>query len=720
MSSVGHLSRLHRTTRDHVSRIATSHPSIICRAVATSITSHHLDKFHRKILDVESRILKQDASAVGAYNIVPLAGVVSEFSEWVRTMEWLCEIANFMSPLDASSNHGQLEQKDASGAELLDKLRTEVQTGYPDIEDTARHLGKVAETSWLRQLSTWLLYGRIPSFGATDFFVQQEGDADERVFVLRNKLIPKFVTRQTASSILFIGKSLNQIQSLPSSAKSRGIPGNSSEPNLLPKHVNELSQVSTPISAAKLSEAVGNIRLSLSRNLLQYLLPRDKIVEILTVLYQFFLLGRGEFAIILIAEADDRIASRHRQPSASTSVPPVKGIILKEAEINQILARSLSILSALSTQDDNTDDILDVATKLLHLTNHSSSNHRPGTPGRARDVGNTTVQLPSLSFNELLLASPTLLTMDVQTPLDLFMSKADIDVYSSINSYLLAIRRAHLHLAQLWRHSSIRRDHPCPPGYQFSNSAHGKAILNQRRQRTAARARDMRKVWATCAAAIFFFAESEAYFQGVVVQQSFKHFISWVTRSQHTLPRESHLASSTLPDSPTSPGVPSEGGIHYQHDPEALALAHQRFLSFIIYALLLTDHAYTKTLRTLCTHVDELVALVSRLTRVQQSLDLEEDEGVEDYAQNNKKEESEVILELDRARRRLDSDLKALVERLREIDGERISTSIPGLLNGVNEEEGAFEPLRIGGVDRLLMKLDWGGESEDDNHEDLL
>jgi hypothetical protein len=31
-----------------------------------------------------------------------------------------------------------------------------------------------------------------------------------------------------------------------------------------------------------------------------------------------------------------------------------------------------------------------------------------------------------------------------------------------------------------------------------------------------------------------------------------------------------------------------------------------------------------------------------------------------------------------------------------------------------------FEPLKVGGVDRLLMKLDWSGEEEEDEIEDLV
>ncbi|KAI8942510.1 hypothetical protein NX059_000574 [Plenodomus lindquistii] len=719
LSSIGHLSQLHRKTRDHVARIASSHPSTVCRSVATSMESHQLGNFQRKVLEVEERILKQDTSTVGAYNIVPLAGVVSEFSEWTRTMNWLWEISNFMLPSDAPPKTEMLAEKAASGAAIIDKLRSEAQTGYPDIEEAAQYLGNIAETSWLRHLSTWLLYGRLPSFGTSDFFIQQgDEDLDEHSFILQNKLLPKFVTRHCASSILFVGKSLDQIRLLPPAAKQMDVSKKTSELDLLSEHVLQLSRVAAPITSAKLSEVVANIRLSLSRNLLQHLLPREKIVETLNVLHQFFLIGRGEFAMILIAEADDKIASRHRGPSATKSTQSVKGLLLKEVEINQVLARSLSHLSTLSGEDDHTDDILDVAMQCLHLTAHNSSSIRPGTPGRAKDADSALPQLAPLSFDELLLSVPTTLTMDIRSPLDLFITKADLDLYSAINSSLLAIRRAHLHLASLWRHSSIRRDHPCPPGYQYSNSVRGKKILRRRRERTAIRAREMRRVWATCAAAIFFLAESEAYFQGAVVQQSFQHFLLWVVGPQDSLSIENRLAPLSLNSTPTTSTTKAE---RQQHDPEAVATAHRRFLSSMAYYLLLTDTAFTKAIRQMCTHVDELVAYVTRLTSIQENLDLEEDDGVEDYAQNYKKEEKRVKLELDRARKRLDSDLKTLVERLREIDSERIGTSAPGLPSGAAIEEGDFEPLRVGGIDRLLMKLDWDEEEEEEqDHEDLV
>ncbi|KAF2688256.1 Spc98 family protein [Lentithecium fluviatile CBS 122367] len=716
LSSLGHLSRLHRRTRDHVTRIAASHPSTVCRAAATSITSHHLDNFQRKILDVESRILKQDASIVGAYNIVPLAGIVGEFSEWIRLMQWLWEISSFMLPPDAPSKSEKTDQRTASGAELIDRLRAEAQTGYPDIEEAALHLGAVAETSWLRQLSTWLLYGRLPSFGASDFFIEDDSE-EELAFAVNHRLLPKFVTRHTAASILFIGKSLNQIRTLPTTAKTlTGRSSGASKLDLLPVHVHHLSEVTAPIASAKLAEAVANIRLSLSRNLLQHLLPREKIVEILTVLYQFFLLGRGEFAMTLIAEADDRMQSRHRSTAQSKQGHGIQGVLLKEGEISHTLSRAFTVLSTLSGEDDTTDDILDLAMDILHLTIHNPSNNRPGTPGRARDPTAILPKLANVAFNDLLLSIPTNLTTDVRSPLDLFLARSDLEVYSAINAYLLTLRRSHLHLSQLWRQSSIRREHPAPPGYLYSNTPHGKAVLKRRRERTNKRTRDLRKVWATCAAAIFFLSESEAYFQGEVVQGSFKHFLYWVENpTSNTSTTASTLSPIPISSSTTHPQPSSEPQTH--HDPESLTHAHRTFLTHLTHTLLLTDAPFTSTLRQTFTHIDALSALMSRLQSIQQNLDLEEDDGIENYSRNYRQEEGEVGVELDRARRRLDADLKALVERLREVDGERVAANVG---DGVEGVEGGYEALRVGGVDRLLMKLDWGGEDEESEVEDLV
>ncbi|KAF2744287.1 hypothetical protein M011DRAFT_461077 [Sporormia fimetaria CBS 119925] len=709
LSSLGHLSRLHRRTRDHIAEAASSHPSTICRAVATAIRTNFLERFQRKILDVESRILKHDASVVGAYNIVPLAGIVSEFSEWTRLMEWLWALSSFM--MRPGTSPEQDVASAASGAAIIDKLRAEAQTGYPDIESAASELSIIAETAWLRQLATWVLYGRLPSFGASDFFITAADGEDDLSFVVNHKLLPKFVTRATASSIMFIGKSLNQVRSLGSSSKAlSSSPTKDLDPELLSTHVTQLADVVAPISSAKLSRAISNIRLSLSRNLLQHLLPQERIVEILSVLHQFFLLGRGEFAVALITEADLKVQNRHKS-SSNASGQGIRGILLKEAEMNNALSRVWTILAALGGEDDSTGDVLDLATDIVHLAVDSgqSSSQRPGTPGRAREAAGLLPVISDVVFGDLLLAVPTKLAMDIPSPLDLFMSKADLNLYSAINSYLLAFRRAHLHLGQLWRHGPLRREQPAFPATRPGHLA----ALARRRERYQTRSREMRKVWATCSAAVFFLSESEAYFQGQVVQESFTHFLQWVTG-----PADSE-GRSTVPSIEAADETTKEGMNRRQHDPEALSLAHRQFLSSITRLLLLTDQAFTKAIREFFTHVDELVALITRLQAIRQHLDLEEDDGVEDYMTNYKQEEAQIALQLDRARRRLDSDMKTVISRLRDIDSERVGSTVGGSLAG-SWTAGEYEPLRVGGIDTLLMKLDWGSAEDEKDAYDLI
>jgi hypothetical protein len=47
-------------------------------------------------------------------------------------------------------------------------------------------LVREAETAWLKQISAWILYGRLPSFGTDDFFVQTVA-GDMQVYVPSRK-----------------------------------------------------------------------------------------------------------------------------------------------------------------------------------------------------------------------------------------------------------------------------------------------------------------------------------------------------------------------------------------------------------------------------------------------------------------------------------------------------------------------------------------------------
>lgn len=175
LAGVAHLSDLHVKLLSFAAQIAASHPSAICRAVATAIDGTHLAAFQRKVLDVEEGILRKDAGLVGAYNIVPLAAIVVEFEGWTRRLEWLWEMVEFMLSKERTEDGKEIA---CTGAKVINRLRAELQTGYQDIEETARNLVRVAEAAWVKQVSSWILYGRLPGFGAEDFFIQK-AEVDE-------------------------------------------------------------------------------------------------------------------------------------------------------------------------------------------------------------------------------------------------------------------------------------------------------------------------------------------------------------------------------------------------------------------------------------------------------------------------------------------------------------------------------------------------------------
>ena len=686
LRSIGHLCELHRKTRHHVEAIAKTHASTICRAVATSIRQVHLARFQDKVLEVESKILTKDTALVGAYDIVPLAGVVGEFDDWHRRMQWYWHVACFMQPADTYSIL-------CTGSGLIDKLRAEQQTGFADIETVAIELSKVAETAWLRQLASWVLHGKLPSFGADDFFIRPRAaeDEDHAGFIRDRNLLPKFVSAVTASSILFIGKSLHQVREYGRIGPAKGLSGTAAiQTELTANHLRHLSALSLPIVPAQLSRAISAIRLSLSQNILKLLLPMHTTLQLLSCMREFFLLGRGEFAGALIAEADKRVDARRQSMGKLLQQDPVKalhGLTIKDAEFQQTLSQTWK---ALASQDEDADDnVLDFARRHMSLATPTDRDSRPST---SDSMHGASASVSIIAFNDVLFPSAVNLGLSIDPTLDLFISSKDVDTYATINAYLLSIRRAQLRLSDLWRITPARRK------YLKSGQTSVSITDDEIKEKIMKRRIASRKIWATTSAALFLLSETSGYFEGEIIRESWNLFEKWVKEPASEQPLDEGHKSSA---SEVSPGAS-------QKDPETLANGHRAFLASLTYALLLNDIPYTKELRSLLSNVDQLIAFFSRQLEIQQKLDIEHDSSGE--TAYTLEEERRISLELDRARKRVDSGLKSVVNRLKQLDQERIGS---GRYLNISSTESDFEPWKGGGVDRLLMKLEFGRMTEE-------
>ncbi|MCJ1456768.1 hypothetical protein MMC28_007133 [Mycoblastus sanguinarius] len=711
------LGEKNKNIRDNAAIISSCFPSTVCRAVSTTLTSTHLAKFQRKILEVERDILEEDPSIVGAYKIVPLSAIVGAFDGWGRKLEWMWDLIQFIKAPKSTglirlerTSHGS-----CTAPELMEYLRRSTHTGYPDIEQISLDLVQSAETAWLKQISAWVLYGRYPANGAADFFVTREkvnGNqaGSTNIYGINSSLVPHFVTASTANSILFIGKSLNHIRDRQSSSTDGFSTAYAPELTLLPSHLSRLSSLKSPLSSSSFSAAIRAIRFSLSQNALQKLLPMSKVLGMLRMLKDFFLLERGEFAVALITAADERLTSK-KNPAADRPkqemIENLASMTIKEGEVSTVLARTWTSLASLQSVDDEDGDAeLDQAREVIRLSIKSvTSNSRASRDAKIK---------PSMaSFDDILLPSPTILTIRVPSPLDLFLATCDIDAYSEIHAYLLAIRRAHLRLSKLYLLSVLRRDHPSP---NILGKHNGFDTVSQMRQRSSRRTKFMRPIWATIGSAAFFLAEIGEYFQGEVVKASWSTFHSWLVSplTSDPLSANASLMSSVNPSErpfssrPTSSRLVDQPQSQSFHDPESLSQAHRRYLASLETSLLLDDPEFINPLRHFMTSVDHVAALMHRLSNTQQSLDVElGTETTGSFASQYLAEEKSLLNDLSTAQLNVASNIQASIEALRKIDSSRtLGRSIHTVKSSVEDDDG-FVPWQSGGVDRLLLKFDY-------------
>ncbi|KAM0666295.1 hypothetical protein ACQRIU_004150 [Beauveria bassiana] len=733
LASAAHLSDLHIKLAKHCSRITASHPSTVCRAIATAIQSVHLAALRRKVLEVEASILRHDADLVGAYGIVPLTAVMGAFQPWTRRLEWLWEVVRFLEAQDAS---GRL----CWGARAIDRLRAELQSGYRDVEEAALTLVTAAETAWLRQVSAWIFYGRLPSAGGGEDFFVRAGESPDEDYVSVAGLLPAFVTPATAGSMLFIGRSLNQIRarSTTLSTASGGFHNTAAK-------LQAIADLTSPLNSASFTGTIRDIRQSLSQDILEQILPLSEVMATMQLLREFFLLGRGEFAMALTQEADERIRGRWRRAgnlAHDKDGSGVQNVTVKSGEVSAALARVWASISSYDQQQqqqqqDNDDALLDRARDSLRLQLIKSKPEAPAQHSRPGLSAAAVARLADAPFNALLFSAPVTLAMRLPPAVDMVLAPSDMQLYGCVHAYLVALRRAHVRLTDLWKLTSLRRHYPGPRG--------AGEYAQELRRRWSARAQALRGTWSTASAAVFFLGETEAYFQTEVVAGLWRGFRAWLTGE--VVPRhdvqdvtappadkmdisddddddgDGHIDTEPFPAPPTRRTTSSSFSAaaaprSARHDQQTLAAGHAVYLDTLMHRLLLTQDAFTRPLYTLLVHIDHLVAHVHRLHGIFTALDLETDAGVVDAFTDLAAEEAQVTRQLrgvERSVRRAIDDVVAALERLsvdeaflQVWEGEAAVAAAQMDDDGGAAPGEAYRPERVGGLNRLLMQLKFG------------
>lgn len=236
----------------------------------------------------------------------------------------------------------------------------------------------------------------------------------------------------------------------------------------------------------------------------------------------------------------------------------------------------------------------------------------------------------------------------------------------------------------------------------------------------------MRQFWATASAALFVLSEIGSYLQGEVIQKSWEHFQSWLNNNQNknslqlsSRPQSQHDSAKTAPwknSRPTTANSTAMDGTQ-KHDPETITVAHRDYLLSLIRSVLLTETSFTSSMRSFLSGLDHLIAFVSRLEVVLRNLDMEADEGVVDALNDYAREASLLNDDLRQANTSVQSGIRDIISRLRDIDDSRsVDQNHRQMFETTGSGEGLadhsiYVPRKAPGVDHLLMKLDSTGLS---------
>ncbi|MCJ1449491.1 MAG: hypothetical protein MMC23_010011 [Stictis urceolatum] len=633
---------------------------------------------------------------MGAYDAVPLTGILASLEKWYYVLAWLKELLLYIQL--GFGPAGKLEGR-RSGAQLIEFLRQASRTGHPDLERLAQNLAAVADSTWLRNLSTWLLYGHMPA--SPDFFIRRtacEDSSENRAFEVCLDLAPEYVTQAVATSILFAGRSLGHVRDR--TAKPHDPSQNSTIEVSPRRHLEILASIDRPITSSGLTRAVAGIRSMLTNNNLESLLPVKVVSQIFDVLHEFMLLGREGFGAALVRSADQCLNTRSKEPRFSRQKHEtlrLRGTMIREAELLTILGQTWAKLEnevQCTRYNSEMDDNLEVARGLIDLSIRGiGSREKMENVIAAKSALRTGRQ-----FDDVLLGVPIIFNVRFQPPVDLVLTEFETASYSALTSYLLGTRRAHMRITDLWRLSSLRRIRHEHLGFT-SDQATTLAI----KAHAAAKSFRLRQIWVTASSTAFFLSELVSYLQSLV-SGSWNKFRDWL------LP--AHQVCNEIEDTAGTSAAPREQSSLPARDPEIVSLAHKQYLDALTQQSFLADTVYTHLLRGLFSLIDHLTALVQRLEVVSRSSDLPDPAAPMPENQVLLEENNELLEALADVGQNVRECLGKLVSRLRQLnDLER--EPLGRCFDKMESIETYFDPFQSQCLDSLLLTLNVGVSHED-------
>ncbi|PPQ99559.1 hypothetical protein CVT24_005345 [Panaeolus cyanescens] len=403
LESLGLIAFRYRTIKASCAKLSRSHSRYICALSAT--LSHILqDEYEGLIIQTESKVLKRDSALVAAGAFVPLSSIRSIFSEWDAPLAALVKLVE------------ELEAKDTwKPGPLIDLLVSRSKTGVHRIADIISRISISVQRVWRTQLTALLVHGSISSTNplAGEDFALVEGS------------IPSCVSVQSRDSIAYIGRAIATIKAVK---WQKQLPKDIAE-----QHTTMLEGV-LPQDRHAFDMVISQIRTNVGEWLWLNVLTKQDIDDAIDSLANYFLIRNGEFSLSLIREIERLKLLRLTSRVGSASM-------IREQDLNLALLRAS--LGTTAQHDPSLSKLrfLLPGGPVRPLLPSLTANATPSSPSNAA---------PTVVFENHLLGTPLQLSYTITWPLDLFLDRADLSIYSTIYSFLSAVRKTHTRVHSCW------------------------------------------------------------------------------------------------------------------------------------------------------------------------------------------------------------------------------------------------------------------------------
>ncbi|QDZ23526.1 gamma tubulin-interacting protein [Chloropicon primus] len=412
-----------------------------------------LGRYRQDVVRVERR-LNSDGDCL------PLTELQSEFCQYQVLLSRLHRLVCKVS------------KEDVRGCELLRYCESFLVCGIPCMEETMKIVVNYMYEVLYKQLGAWLVYGRLldregeffirrttdPASSGAVIVVGEEGEGDlEKVstqewhggFEIHEGSLPMHVSRDTAETILFIGKSQrilshfrNNWRRLERVTTAKGASAKQGQRNLHSDNFQMLGRLEALRQEGEFSKpafdgVIDYFRKEVASHMWQLVVIHAELPKHLQALKDYFLMERGNFHQVFLTEARSLM---QKPPNPSTADSEMATILNQTAQMTGCEADPL-------------------------LGNVSLRFSKPSAPGgEAKRDGAKKIHLPSCDEWDNMC-----LRYKVSWPLGLILTSEVLGKYHHMFQFLWRLRRVNVELDDVWttlRRIAMRSEHHS----HFSNS----------------------------------------------------------------------------------------------------------------------------------------------------------------------------------------------------------------------------------------------------------